>query len=175
MNWEHTEKVLNDLGNELAELYKQKLANEGVNTSKMSLSNSVKPVIDKGENFIELGISLLYYWKYIEEGRPPTTNSGDGTVRKKILEWIKEKPITPYPDEKGKVPTEEQLSYMIANKIHKYGWYNQKSGDGYTQFQGKHLMSTSIEEIKVKYMDLIDEAITQDLSEDIDFIFASIK
>ena len=57
-------------------------------------------------------------------GRPPTGPNpvrGEKTLQQLILEWIPTKSIVPQPDASGRVPTVEQLSWMISNSIHKHG------------------------------------------------------
>lgn len=75
------------------------------------------------------------------------------------MNWIKIKPVLPRPDKNGKLPTQQQLAFLIARKISREGTpaymnYNQ-----------------TIDELN-KWIDRkLDEALTQDLEEDIDFIF----
>jgi len=57
------------------------------------------------------------YADQMQNGRRPTMNEGDGSVRERILEWIRIKPITPS-DPKTTV---EQLAFLIARKIHRDG------------------------------------------------------
>lgn len=57
------------------------------------------------------------YAQQMQNGRRPTVNRGDGSVRLKILEWIRVKGIQP-DDPKTTI---EQLSYAITNKIHREG------------------------------------------------------
>jgi hypothetical protein len=51
----------------------------------------------------------------MQNGRRPTTKTGDGELRDKILEWIKIKPIIP------RDITQEQLAYLITRNIHRDG------------------------------------------------------
>lgn len=66
------------------------------------------------------------------DGRGPTKNGrGEGpTLREKILSWITAKRIVAKPMQNGKVPTAEQLSWMISSKIHKEGNKLFRSGGG---------------------------------------------
>ena len=63
------------------------------------------------------------YIGVLEDGRAPTRNSsGKGeSLREKILEWITLAGIVPFANEQGVIPTDEQLSWAIATKIHKEG------------------------------------------------------
>lgn len=66
------------------------------------------------------------HWKWIERGRRPTVNGGNGAVYRAIREWIDVKGITPQQrrDRSGKiyVPSREGLAYLITRKIHQQGY-----------------------------------------------------
>lgn len=94
------------------------------------------------------------YLQQTTQGRPPTKSGGDGTVQRKIYEWIENKHILPRPmqDKNGKqyLPTQQQLAYLIARKIHREG------------FKGDDILTNVIEELNNKYMPLLTEALTKD-------------
>jgi hypothetical protein len=57
-------------------------------------------------------------------GRPPTSSNpeiGPKSLQQIILEWIPTKNITPQPDDRGRIPTVEQLSWAISKSIHMKG------------------------------------------------------
>jgi hypothetical protein len=57
-------------------------------------------------------------------GRPPTSSNperGPKTLQQLILEWIPTKSIVPRADAKGRIPTVEQLSWMVSRSIHMKG------------------------------------------------------
>ena len=59
-----------------------------------------------------------------EKGRGPTkpgAAKGNPTLQESILGWIDGHGITGRPNDKGKVPTNTQLSWMISNYIHLHG------------------------------------------------------
>ncbi len=59
-----------------------------------------------------------------EKGRGPTkagATKGSPTLQESILDWIEGHGITGRPNEKGKVPTSNQLSWAISNSIHQHG------------------------------------------------------
>ena len=41
----------------------------------------------------------------------------DDTPKEAILQWIKIKPVIPRPDENGKIPTPEQLAFLIGRAM----------------------------------------------------------
>lgn len=64
-----------------------------------------------------LAIFGLNYTQQMQNGRAPTSGGGDGSVRAKILEWVRIKGIQPT-DPKT---TLEQLAFLITRKIHREG------------------------------------------------------
>lgn len=57
-------------------------------------------------------MNMPAYWKYVEYGRNP----GKWPPRKPIEDWIRVKPLVPTA-KNGKVPTTEQLAFLIQRKI----------------------------------------------------------
>lgn len=151
--FEHLADTLQLWGEIVAEEYKNKLQGEDINASG-KLSNSVKTVFTVNGNNYEVSLSLEDYWKQVEYGRQPTKNDGNGELRRNILEWIRVKPVIPTPFN-GKLPTEEQLAYLISRKIHMYG------------YEGKQPLKRTIEELKVEIHRDIEEALSKDLTTDV--------
>lgn len=94
-------------------------------------------VHEVAENYLQvLGPS---YIEVFAKGRGPTRKSGSSgkSLREMIREWIDEVSIVPQ-SRNGKTPTKDQLSYMIANHIHKYGnkLYQQLNGGETDYFTG---------------------------------------
>jgi hypothetical protein len=61
------------------------------------------------------------YTETAEVGRRPTSNAGDGALRRAIRRWIDQKGINPKPSANGRPVSKESLAFMIARKIHKQG------------------------------------------------------
>lgn len=61
---------------------------------------------------LRLILNMEDYYKYLESGR----KSGKFPPVDKILEWIRIKPVIPR-DKNGKLPTTNQLAYLIGRKI----------------------------------------------------------
>lgn len=121
MEFTHTKKVLQEYGERVMMSYQNQLDSNGKNASH-KLSDSVKcPPVDVNGTIYEVSLQLADYWKWLEGGRPPTQNGGDGELRRAILDWIKVKHIMPTPFN-GKLPTEPQLAYLISRKIHTLGY-----------------------------------------------------
>lgn len=91
--------------------YKRNLTSAGT-TATGSLNESIKGKIKQKGKWIEISINLNEYWKYVEKGRKP----GKFPPVDAIKEWIKIKPVLPRPYN-GKLPTTDQLAYLIGRKI----------------------------------------------------------
>lgn len=148
-------------GEIIAEEYKNTLFFEGIEASG-KLSNSVKSIFKVDGNVYEVDFQLEEYWKAVEYGRKPTSNNGDGQLRRSILDWIKVKPILPTPYD-GKLPTEEQLAYLISRKIHRVG------------YEGKQPLKKTVEANLVEMYADIEKALSEDLSTDVLNILRTIS
>lgn len=64
----------------------------------------------------EVIFNLQDYWKYVEDGtRPHWPPPGA------LIPWIRVKPVIPRPDDRGRLPTEAQLDFLIRRKISRDG------------------------------------------------------
>ena len=140
-----------DLADRLAKDYKSELVNaNAVATGTLADFSYDVDLRDAGLTVV---FELPNYWYYIEEGRQPTQNPGDGTVLERIKQWIVDKGIQPVPGADGKVPTMDSLAYLITRKIHRYGYF---SLDG-EQSQGKHLLRHTLDSNQEVIEGLVDE------------------
>ena len=94
---------------------KDKLEANGSNASGV-LSKSINGKVKFDGKYITVSIQLEDYYKYVEYGTKPHFPPIDA-----IKQWIKVKPVLPRPLENGKLPTENQLAYLIGRKISKVG------------------------------------------------------
>lgn len=81
------------------------------------LLNNIEYEITRGDFTYTIYVKMKDYWYYVENGRkagkwPPIDN---------ILNWIKIKPVLPRPNTEGKLPTPQQLAFLIARKIGEEG------------------------------------------------------
>lgn len=132
---------------------KDKINRNGTNASG-KLSKSIKGIVKKNGKWIEISVSLEDYWKYIEYGtRPhfPPINA--------IKQWIKVKPILPRPLPNGKLPTTDQLAFLIGRKISKVGTKPQP------------FLQKTISEFNLidKIYDLLSEEIEQQINKQIQY------
>lgn len=81
------------------------------------LLNNIEYEITRGDFTYTIYVKMRDYWYFVENGRkagkwPPIDN---------ILNWIRVKPVLPRPNAKGKLPTPQQLAFLIARKIGEEG------------------------------------------------------
>ena len=152
IEFKHLQQALKDYADAIRDQYKDNLERDDRRASgKLISSINTKLVVDGNEFAIEL--QLEDYWKWIDEGRPPThtLTASEPPLREKILEWIKVKHIMPR-EYNDKLPIEKQLenmSYAITKKIHKEG------------YKGTYDLEDALYE--VDYEHIIEEALDQDV------------
>lgn len=81
------------------------------------LLNNIEYEVTRGDFTYTIYVKMKDYWYYVENGRkagkwPPIDN---------ILRWITVKPVLPRPNAEGKLPTPQQLAFLIARKIGEEG------------------------------------------------------
>ena len=81
------------------------------------LVNSVKGIVKQNGKYIVISIQLEDYWRFLEYGR----KAGKYPPLSAIRKWISVKPVLPRPIETGKLPTINQLAYLIGRKISENG------------------------------------------------------
>ena len=150
MEWKNLKEALEMYGQVLEDTYREQIADKNAFASGR-LFDSVKHIVQVNDTAIELSLELEDYWKWVEEGRAP----GKFPPLDKIEEWIRVKPVAPYPDSKGKVPSNEQLAFLIGRKIAQEGT------------EGKHLLEDAMESTR-DWMELIEEGIDKDVKEQLD-------
>lgn len=103
--------ILEQYGNIVIDNYRR-LSYQGDSVASGRLVNSLGSFVVSGEGTYELFLRLEDYWKYVEYGRGP----GKFPPLEKIKEWIDVKPVIPTVYN-GKLPTVDQLAYLIGRKI----------------------------------------------------------
>lgn len=121
IKYDHLREVLERYAVALRNEYQDNLIRSDRIASGDLLNTVEYEVKDKNGTYT-VSLRLQDYWKWVESGRPPTEKGGNGDLRTAILEWIKIKPVLPRPDKNGKLPTPQQLAYLISRKIHKEGY-----------------------------------------------------
>jgi hypothetical protein len=89
---------------------------------------------------------LMDYWRYIEMDTVPHWPPRDA-----ILKWIQVKPVLPRPMKNGKLPTPEQLAFLISRKIAVFGT------------TGIPDLTDSVEDMDRQFAERIAAALAQDV------------
>lgn len=156
--WKHTQRVLDTIGKRLVTQYRQALQDKDINTTEHSLSDSVKYEIDMGERWIEVNLSLLDYWKYVEYGTRP-----HWAPKAPIERWITVKPLLPVPDKNGRLLTPKQQAYLVRRKIAQYGT------------EAKNVLSESLNDVMYRFNEALEEAVTKDVSAGVDILLLQLQ
>lgn len=107
--------TIQDITNNFCNELKNRLAENKTNATG-DLSNSIKGLVKYDGKYLTVSIRLNEYWRYIENGTKPHFPPIDA-----IKKWISVKPVLPRPLKNGKLPTTNQLAYLIGRKIAKKG------------------------------------------------------
>ena len=145
------ERVLYSLGDQIINIYRRKLSDGNTNASGL-LGNSISCLVQTNEGVYDLCLSLQDYWKYVEYGRQP----GKFPPIDKIRDWITIKPVIPN-TYNGKLPTVDQLSFLIARSIARNG------------VPAKNYLGSTLEEFKQDTA--LMDGITQSIKGKVDLIF----
>lgn len=151
----HLQEALKKYGEELISLYRQKLSSYNIDATG-KLGNTLNFIIKENDDLYELSLDIQDYWIYVEEGRRP----GKFPPIDNIREWIRIKPVLPT-GFAGKLPSTEQLTYLIGRKIAQKGT------------RGRYIYKDTIEELGS--FAAFEEAITKDLDAQVDDIFIEFK
>ena len=150
-DFKHTMKALNDFGKVIIDNYKSQLEAEQMNNGE--LYRTISYSVSTGTGGWLISVSLADYWKYVEYGRRP----GKMPPVSAIENWINVKQIIPHSmtlkSGKTVIPTIPQLSFLIARSIGQRG------------IPPKPLFKKSFEAAKKQFIQVIKDAITQDIKE----------
>lgn len=140
----NVEEVLGRLAEDLRENYKSALL-QSDRVASRKLYQSVRTQVVFGLNSWDVQMSLEDYWKYVENDTLP-----HWPPRDKILQWILVKPVIPRSGARGKIPTPQQLSYLISRKIARFGT------------EGSHDLERTVEGMLPRYMEELSQALQKD-------------
>lgn len=145
--------ALQQYGEAVAALYKAKLLTpnaKGYNhRASGGLVDSIRAqVTSPGEGTFEVSLTLQDYWKYVEHGRRP----GKWPPRSAILNWIRIKPVIPYPDKNGRLPSEQSLAFLISRKI------------GTKGIDPSNDLAKTLEELNTAWLPKIEQAFADDVA-----------
>ena len=150
-DFERTTKILEEYSKAVLDEYIRILQANKKPASGELINSASFTVTANGTQFI-CYLNLAEHWKYVENGRKA---GGKFPPLEKIKEWIQIKPVKPYKLKNGKIPTLDQLSYLIGRSIAKLGI--------------KPLPAVEVAKTKMlpKYIEKIKVALRQDLTSDL--------
>lgn len=140
--------ILQQYGNLIIDSYRRKL-NEGGSNATGLLGNSLSTTVNAEDGIYEVTLQIQDYWKYLEYGRLPGSFPNIDAIRK----WIQVKPVLPTPDRNGKIPTIEQLTFLISRKIAEKG------------IEPRYYLNNTLDEIDLTPL---EEGITKSLENKLD-------
>lgn len=119
----NTNRVLNEFAEYIIEHYRADLKSNRPGKTYNAIAtgnlyNKVEQNVKLNGTVFTVSIDLMDYWQYVEDGRRAGARK---PPYRAILKWISDKGITPYPDKRGKIPTEKTLAFIIQNSIAKKG------------------------------------------------------
>lgn len=140
--------ILQQYGNQIIDSYRRKLYEGGSNATGL-LGNSLTTQVNAEDGIYEVTLQIQDYWKYLEYGRLPGTFPNIDAIRK----WIQVKPVIPTVQSNGKIPTLEQLTFLISRKIARDG------------IEPRYYLNNTLDEIDLTPL---EEGITRSLENKLD-------
>lgn len=139
--------ALQDLAGDVEKNYKEHLE-QSDRVASGDLLRSISTEIEvKGTRYI-VWLNLADYWKYVEWDTKPHWPPPDA-----IRRWIFIKPVIPRPLANGKLPTAEQLTFLISRKIATEGT------------KGSHDLKRTLDAVLPAYEERLLEALHRDALE----------
>lgn len=145
LNTENLRAVLMEYGVAVRNLYQDRLIlHDRIATG--DLLNSVEVHVEYSGGTYEVQLDLAEYWRYVEMDTEPHWPPPSA-----ILKWIRAKPVLPRPLKNGKLPTPEQLAFLIGRKIAVFGT------------KGHPDLTDSVEDMNKAYQERIAAALARDV------------
>jgi hypothetical protein len=145
---------LNSIANQFAEALRVAFSTD---SATGTLANNIRSVVKYDGKYFTLDLDTVDYFKYANDGR----KAGKFPPLDDIKRWIKVKSILPTPLKNGKLPTENQLAYLIGRKIALRGT------------QGNHLLEKTEDSFQIEkkvinaLYDEIDKIIDKSIDDEI--------
>lgn len=147
LTFPNIERVLKAYADSAGDTYRSYMRLGGKDASG-KLSQSAKADVRVEGTKYQVVMHLEEYWKFVENGRKP---GGKFPPLDKIREWIEVKPVIPRPMKNGKLPTINQLAYLIGRKIATVG------------IVPSPVLEFTVQDLNDRFMDELKEAIRQDV------------
>lgn len=143
--------------NQIADIYRKKM--DAADYNKQGELYNFKWTTEWKDNLFEVYFDLPPYFHFAENGRRP----GKFPPPDAILKWVQFKRLVPRPGRDGKVPTTNQLVYLISRKIATKGT------------EGKHLFEKTLDDQNLDNLaNKLVELITAEFEKEIEKYIESI-
>lgn len=143
--------------NQIADIYRKKM--DAADYNKQGELYNFKWTTEWKDNLFEIAFDLPPYFHFAENGRRP----GKFPPPDAILKWVQFKRLVPRPGRDGKVPSTNQLVYLISRKIATKGT------------EGKHLFEKTLDDPNLDNLaDKLVELITAELEKEIEKYIESL-
>ena len=143
--------------NQIADIYRKKM--DAADYNKQGELYNFKWTTEWKGNLFEVYFELPSYFPFSEYGRRP----GKFPPPDAILKWIQFKRLVPRPGRDGKVPSTNQLVYLISRKIATKGT------------EGKHLFEKTLDDQSLDNLaDKLVELITAEFEKEIEKYIESL-
>lgn len=119
---------ITEVCNQIADIYRKKM--DAADYNKQGELYNFKWTTEWKDNLFEVNFDLPPYFYFAENGRRP----GKFPPPDAILKWVQFKRLVPRPGRDGKVPSTNQLVYLISRKIATKGT------------EGKHLFEKTLDD-----------------------------
>lgn len=141
-------RILQQYGNDIINSYRRKLYEGGSNATG-TLGNTISARVNAEDGIYEVILNIADYWRYLEYGR----NAGSWPPIDAIRKWIEVKPVIPTPSTNGKLPTLEQLTFLISRKIARDG------------IEPRYYLNNTLDEVDLTPL---EEGITRSIEQQLD-------
>ena len=143
--------------NQIADIYRKKM--DAADYNKQGELYNFKWTTEWKGNLFEVYFDLPQYFHFAENGRRP----GKFPPPDAILKWVQFKRLVPRPGRDGKVPSTNQLVYLISRKIATKGT------------EGKHLFEKTLDDPSLDNLaDKLVELITAEFEKEIEKYIESL-
>ena len=142
---------ITEVCNQIADIYRKKM--DAADYNKQGELYNFKWTTEWKDNLFEVYFDLPQYFHFAENGRRP----GKFPPPDAILKWVQFKRLVPRPGRDGKVPSTNQLVYLISRKIATKGT------------EGKHLFEKTLDDQNLDNLaDKLVELITAEFEKEIE-------
>lgn len=148
---------ITEMCNQIADIYRKKM--DAADYNKQGELYNFKWTTEWKDNLFEVYFELPQYFHFAENGRRP----GKFPPPDAILKWVQFKRLVPRPGRDGKVPSTNQLVYLISRKIATKGT------------EGKHLFEKTLDDPNLDNLaDKLVELITAEFEKEIEKYIESL-